>query len=77
MASSHMLTPKPCDPEQCQSCMIGQAHRIRQLAGRSTRGPQQFGDLLTCDHAPMKGRLGVVGVGGAVLLFHVEDVATN
>ena len=48
-----------------------------KLAGRSTRGPKEFGDLATVDHVYTRGWHGRPGIGGYADSLNALDVGTG
>ena len=73
----HCLTHQPADPKRCNSCMRGKTKNRRKLAGRSTRDPKEFGDLVTVGHVYTRDSHGRSGVGGYTDSLTLLDVGTG
>ena len=73
----HLLTHKPAMSVHCEACMRAKARNLRKYAGRSTRDPKEFGDLVTVDHVVMRDLYGRPGIGGYPDAFLALDVATG
>ena len=45
----HLLTHQPPNPE-CEACVAAKMRDVQHFRGAFDRSPQEWGDLMTCDH---------------------------
>ena len=51
---NHLLTHKPADTDNCETCMRAKSRNVKKFVGSMNRDPTTFGDLITLDHMGMK-----------------------
>ena len=73
----HLLTHKPADPDNCETCMRAKSRNVKKFLGSMKRDPSSFGDLITFDHMGMKDAWQEPGVGGMVASLDILDHATR